>query len=73
MIENNGINVNDLYTQLNTKIGFEFEFKLYGVNEFCQFLCCFCADIINIQMINNGLFAYSTAPIITKPKPTLTP
>ena len=69
--------VSEFYVQLNVKLGFEFEFRLYGATDFCHFLCCYCGDIVSIQIVNGTVVAYSTqpyTPIRSKPGPeTSTP
>lgn len=68
MRQNSCIGVNELFNQLNSKIGFEFEFRLYGATDFCHFLYCYCVDIVNIQIVNGSLIAYSNQPVTSRTK-----
>ena len=54
--------VDDLYNELNTKLGFEFEFRLYNAPDFCHFLYYYCRDILSVQFASGAFMAYSVQP-----------
>lgn len=56
------INVEDLYTELNTKLGFEFEYRVFSAPDFCHFLYYYCGEIIHIEFMSGLFMAYSKRP-----------
>lgn len=55
--------VDDLLTELNTKLGFEFEYRVYNVPDFNHFLYYFCSETIHIEFISGVFMAYTKQQI----------
>ena len=49
------LTLEDLYSQLSVRLGFPFEYKLYQLPDFYQFLLYYCANVVAVQFIN-GVF-----------------
>ena len=49
------ISVDDLCSELNTKLGFEFEFRIFNAQEFYHFLYYYCSESIYINFMS-GIF-----------------
>jgi hypothetical protein len=53
------MNMDDLYTELNVKLGFEFEYRIFNAPDFCHFIYYFCSDIIHIEFMSGVFMAYN--------------
>ena len=58
MVQIHAITLDELYNQLTLKIGFCFDFKVFNITDFNQFVLCFCQDTINIQLSHGTFVAY---------------
>jgi hypothetical protein len=56
------ITIEDLYNQLTIKIGFGFDYKIFNVTDFYQFVLYFCSHIINVQFIAGVFLAFTKYP-----------
>lgn len=58
------ISVDDLCAELNTKLGFEFDFRLYNTQEFYHFLYYYCSESIYINFMSGIFIAEARHPLL---------
>lgn len=54
--------VEELYNQLNHRLGFVFDFKVFNIADFYQFIMCYCSHLMDVQFIS-GVFLVFTRTI----------
>jgi hypothetical protein len=54
-----GINVDDLYVELNTKLAFEFEYRIFNAPDFCHFIYYYCNESVHINFMSGMFIAES--------------